>query len=513
MGLSRFPLLALLSNTWDCKPPLNEALADLPSPTTQALYVYGLGTGAPYHQCKAWLRADATRRLIFLEDDSALINGFLQEAGADAILADEQVHLAFLQNDADLDALAEQFPFPKIEFFALPSKNSRKKGALKLKLLRKTTLTHSLSLDREQGDQLFANFLKNLPHLGRSFYANALKGAFAGVPAIVCGAGPSLETGLLKNLTSQALLIAGGSTIAALLSQGIQPHFGMAVDPNSEEGMRFQNVCNPAMPLLYSTRLFPAVLQNHSGPLGYMRSGIGGAPELWIEEELKLTDPLLGHRVSPESISVTTMCVAWAEFLGCNPILFNGLDLAYTNKKRYAPGVIAEDKHPSSMPGDVPVRRKDRQGKWVETAVRWVMESDSISYFAKQCPNTRFINTTAGGLGFRDIPFEPLSQIQFPRRDLYREVAERVHAAPRLRVPDMQELQLSLKNTIRHLRILTGELPGSKALAEIELKEELAVSILFYDVRHTDWAKFLALAIRYDLVFMEFVAQRPNGNA
>lgn len=501
--MERFPMLGLMSGAWEIKKRILEKLPAIDLTGVQGLYVYGR---ADYEAVRPWLKEDGARRLVFFEDDLDHMGAFLEKE----LLSDNQVHIAFVQTDADLDILAEQFPFHKIEVVAPPSRRGRKFNRMRLKILRKTMLAQSLHLDRFRGDHLFAHFLQNIPHLSRSFYANALKGAFSGTPAIICGAGPSLQTDLLKTLQTRALLIAGGSTIAALSSQGIIPHFGMAVDPNPEEALRFQNVLLPTMPLLYSTRLLPAVLEGHKGPIGYMRSGIGGAPELWMEEEMGLLDPLLGSLVSPESISVTMICIAWAEFLGCNPILFNGLDLAYTNKKRYAPGVIAEE----TPAFDQRIRRKSRTGEWVETAVRWVMESDSIAHFAKAHPHVRFINTTTGGIGFRGIEFMELERVPVlsQERDLYAEVKKAIQNAPRLSPPDLSALKESLERVIHHLRILTGEEKGSQALAEVELKEELAASILFYDAP-SDWKDYLALAIRYNLVFMQFISQRPHANA
>lgn len=505
--MQRFPLLGLLSSTWGFKEIVPEKFPSIDLEPLQALYVYGL---RGYDEVSGWLKMQSDRRLIFLEEDPDFINAFLQEPKAKEIIADPQVHIAWIQNDADLDVLAEMFPFPKIKIVALASKRGKKFNQIRLKLLRKTTMSQSLRLDRVQGDQLFANFVQNISHLPRSFYVNALKGAFAGLPAIVCGAGPSLDTKLLKQLQGNALLIAGGSTIAALTSQGITPHFGMAVDPNPEEGTRFQNVVAPTMPLLYSTRVFPDVLKGHRGPLGYMRSGIGGAVELWVEEQLHLQEPLLAHLASDESISVTMICLALAETLGCNPILLNGIDLAYTNNQRYAPGVIAEVEHPSSTAADERVRRKSQGGKQVETAVRWVMESDSISHFAKQYPDVRFINTTTGGLKVKGIECMPLNQAPLlaSARNLYAEVAAKIEPAPKLSVPDLTELHTSLERVIDDLRILAGEKKGSKALAEVELQQELAVAILFHGV-----IPDLALAVRYNLVFMQFISERPNADA
>ncbi|HSX25929.1 MAG TPA: 6-hydroxymethylpterin diphosphokinase MptE-like protein, partial [Chlamydiales bacterium] len=253
----RFPALALLAPSWECKAVVEETLPELSIDKAELLYIYGLGTGSSYFQVKEWLKKDRQRRLIFIEQEEGVIASWLQRKETAEILSDPQVHLAFNET---IDALADRFPMKRVEVIALPSHKGRRFQTLRLKILRKTTLSHALHLDRLHGYQPFQNFVQNLRHLPYSFYANGLKGSFQNVPAIVCGAGPSLQQSMpiLRTLENKALLIAGGSTLAALSSQGVMPHFGMAIDPNLEEYRRLRNSFAFHVPLLYSTRVFPA---------------------------------------------------------------------------------------------------------------------------------------------------------------------------------------------------------------------------------------------------------------
>jgi len=530
--------MGLLAPTWPYKETAPESLPPLHLEKAEALYFYGLGAGEIYFQIRDWLKGNSERELIFLEDDPGVIASFLHRSASKEILSDLQVHIALLSKGRmltlEIEALAERLPIRRFEIAALPSYKTRRFQNLRLKLLRKTTLSHALYLDRLHGYQPFQNFVKNVHQLPHSFYANALKGAFSNIPAIVCGAGPSLQKSMetLRTLENKALIIAGGSTIAALSSQGVLPHFGMAVDPNLEEYRRMKNSFAFETPLLYSTRVFPGIFQTCNGPFGYMRSGIGGVPELWMEEELGLLDPLLGDFLSPESISVTAICIAWAQFLGCNPILLNGVDLAYTGKKRYAAGVGEDDEvsmnaiDAEKSAADRIIKRKDRDGNPIYTAVRWVMESASISHFAKKHPEVQFINTTDGGLGFRSIPFMPLNEVagQYLKqdRDLRDQVHQKIAAAPmppqsKELIPEkMTELKESLNRVVDHLKILAGKTKGSTALAELELKEEMAFPYLFFDAslvleqslsryRAEDksqekWRRFLDLGLKYQLI-------------
>ncbi len=516
--MERFPSLGLMVGTWSERDPIDEPLPPLEVEKAEALYFYGLGTGQAYFECKEWLKKSTDRQLIFLEDDSGIIASFLHHPDAVEVLSHPQVHLELFSKTAEeIEALANRFPVKWVEVAGLKSKKGLKD--LKLKLLRKTALSHALHLDRLHGYQPFKNFVENIRHMPHSFYANGLKGAFKDIPALVCGAGPSLQKSMdvIRGLEKKALIIAGGSTLAALSSQGISPHFGMAIDPNLEEYRRLKNSFAFETPLLYSTRVHPSIFQTCNGPFGYMRSGIGGVAELWMEEELGLLEPLMGDSLPSETISVTAICIAWAEFLGCNPILIDGVDMAYTGNKRYASGVAedetisfrATDREKSAA--DRILKRKDREGRPVFTAVRWIMESTGISKFAKECSRIRFVNTTEGGIGFKGIEYVPLEEAVagFQEREIRELVHEKIGQSPmpkgsrEIIAEKMEELTISLDRLIGYLQILAGEKRGSAALAEMELKEESAYLYLFYDIFQVlkggpgFWKAWLDLALKY----------------
>lgn len=526
--MERFPKLGLLAATWTPIEAIKETLPPVDLGDVSLLYIYGIGDGSAYFQLSRWLHDDKKRQVVFLEDEPGYIASLLKKRQAKELLSDEQVHVECIsqgrRRTKELEAIANRFPVRRIEVVALPSriekKQARKFQSIRLVLLRKTTLAHGLHFDRLHGYQPFHNFVQNLKMLPRSFYANRMKGAFAKIPAIICGAGPSLQQALplLREFDDKILLIAGGSTLAALSSQGIIPHFGMAIDPNLEEYHRFRNTFTFEMPLLYCTRVFPSIFQTCNGPFGYMRTGIGGMTELWMDEQLGLKDKLMGDHLTAETMSVTAISLAWAHYLGCDPILLSGVDLAYTGQKRYAPGVAEEQPfheiQGAKSASDQIYKKKDRLGNSVYTAVRWVMESACMSHFAKKHPETTFINTTEGGIGFKHIPYQHLANTLLShcqkKLDLRRRVHEKICASAMPKKTQqvietkMEELKKSLERVITHLEVLWKEKnEGKRALAELDLCEEMAYSCLFYDAEilfgqeENKWELFYKQATRY----------------
>ncbi len=482
-----------------------DPISSSPAAEVELLYLFGWDIGA-YFSLRSWLKEAGTRTLVFLEDDPAAAASFLAIPEAQEALGDRHVHFALLPKGRErkeaLNELVKRFPVKKLDLMASSTYQrfrSRECRKLRLDLLRHTTLADAIHIDLLQGPLLLRNWLANLAQLPSSFHANQLQGAFAGIPALICGAGPSLEKSieLLRTLENRALLIAGGSTIAALGAQGIAPHFAAAVDPNLEEFRRFQDNLMQEVPLLFSTRLHEKIFQVWNGPTGYVRSGLGGIPEIWIDERLGLFGHWLNNGSLPEeTVSVTIICVVWALFLGCSPILFNGIDLAYTDRRRYAAGINAEEgnKGPIYTAADRLLEKRDRQGRPVQSAVRWVMEARAFAALAKQYPEVPFFNTTAGGMAISGI--EDLSLIEAVQRfctrewDLRGQVQQAISSAPmpadcaEVITQSKRELTESLDRVVEQLRIQATEPEGSGrfALAEVEMQEEEAYLFLLREL-------------------------------
>src|SRR5262249_55438366 len=86
---------------------------------------------------------------------------------------------------------------------------------------------------RENAARYLLNTLRNLPRIAREGDAAAFDGAGTGVPAILVGAGPSLDANIpqLLAVADRALIIAAAPAARPLLHAGITPDLIVAVDP------------------------------------------------------------------------------------------------------------------------------------------------------------------------------------------------------------------------------------------------------------------------------------------
>ncbi len=482
----RYPNLSFLLRFQKIEPSSNreESVKIKNLEKLDSVYIYGLGDGSSYLLLKTWLVENKERDLIFLEENLGTVAAFLETEYAGEILANPQVHIRFNLDKRRLTPFlkecAESFPLENIGVFALPSYKTSRFYRLRLMLHRLTTIQHALYLENHYYNLFFKNLHPNFYRMETAFDGNALKGEFQGTPAIICGAGPSLENDLkiLRELDHQALIIAGGSAITALSNHGVRPHFGIALDPNFEEVKRFKEASAFELPLLYASRLHPDIFQTCNGPHGYLHTQTGGAAERWLEEKLKLDVAPLQEGFSIEALSVTTTAIELATTLGCNPIILVGVDLAFTEGKTYTSGVGAstkaflKERKKEVRTAERLLKRKDIYGKPTYTLVKWVMESSAISTFAKKNPDTAFINASSGGLGFKGIPNRSLKQIVMPTpQDLYSKVHHAIQSSP-LPVPQgavtshLESLKKSLKEAKAYARIALDELHKTQGTSQ-----------------------------------------------
>ncbi|MCY3974877.1 MAG: DUF115 domain-containing protein [Simkaniaceae bacterium] len=499
----------------------DEALASLPSEEIETLYLYGTGRWYEGSTLLDWLAADGERDLVFFEEKIEMLRLFANSPAALRLIRSPRVHIRFLMDPRDrerfIDESAVTFPREKIAFIPSPFYEKTKPAlcrTMRLHLMRRTTMHHAIETDNAFYHVLSRNLIANIPKAGDAFYVNRFAGAFNATPAIICGAGPSLNRtlGLLRQKKKGALLFAGGSAITALSRAGILPHFAIAIDPNEEERERFRRAALQKTPLLYTGRLHPGVFPFVSGPLGYIRAGTGGPLEEWLEKELGIEPLPLAEGFDPEALSVTTTCLEVATMMGCSPIILVGVDLAFTDGMPYADGVLEnlrpisrKEKKRETRVSEQLLIRKGTGGKRVRTLVKWVMESEAISRFAKANPNVTYLNGTPEGLGFPDIPYVPLDTLPLsplpPDGKIeelitrHRLLCQGSKAVARLREA-LEECREIVHKAVRETE---GPSPRSDALLfyDLELRDLPIFEACLHRPTHGMWRRFARICGRH----------------
>lgn len=405
------------------KDPMHEAkkwFSELPLKNVNVIYVFGVGLGYYYEAAWEWLRGDLQRSLIFFEDDLEVIHRLLETDIGTNLLHDHQVTLRYYgeSNELNLDAFLCNFSLYEYATSALESyEKFRPVIVNKIKshiaffsvLNRATTLEYSL-----HGVSFFTNYFRNMLYLPQSYLGSSLFGKFKGVPAIICGAGPSLEKNVkqLEHLKDKALIFAGGTALNALGVKGILPHFGVGIDPNPDHFTRL--VMNQAFetPFLYRNRMLHEAFRMIHGDKLFITGAGGYNISEWFEKNLGISAADVD-----EGCNVLNFSLSIAEALGCNPIIFVGVDLAYSQGQSYASGLISHPIHDqknsfrTKHAFEELLVKKDIYGEPIHTLWKWIAEAIWYSKYASTHLDVTLINATEGGIGFPNVINAPLEVV------------------------------------------------------------------------------------------------------
>jgi hypothetical protein len=456
----------------------------LPLRNVSLLCVYGVGLGYYYDAALAWLKKERKRRLVFLEDDLSMIHRLFETEKASQILQDPQVQLLYFKDFKEEEAAFEQlywsYAFTPLSVSALRSYQKEKQALF-------DQLEHKISYDAAMknalvdeymryGVSFYMNFYQNMLLLPDAYLGTRLFNRFQDVPAIICGAGPSLAKHFrqLPGLMSKALLFAGGSSMNALNQAGILPHFGVGIDPNPAQLERLSSNQAQEVPFFYRNRIHHEGLKTVQGPRLYI-TGTGGYDTAeYFEQQLGIA---YGSFID-EGHNVINFCTQLAQAMGCNPILYVGMDLAFTGMHAYAPGIQQDVKVAKAQltghldPDQNALLRKDIYGRDTYTLWKWIAESNWLGDFAAAHPQLTMLNCTEGGIGFPGVHNCTLKYAAAKYLTRQYELKSRIRAEiqnsamPQVTLKKisagMRALEKSLWRCESHLQILIDEIEAAK---------------------------------------------------
>lgn len=211
--------------------------------------------------------------------------------------------------------------------------------------IRKIQLTQSTQAARSR--IWLKNYLQNLPQLTRHPDANAYRDAFAGYPAIICAAGPSLTKNapLLKQLQGQCLIIAVNTAAQALASMGLEAHIIVSVE-SLDITSQFEKI-----PWIDRCTAF---LEVTGTPAAFELPFETIVPiSVYSEHISDFSDRMSPGISMPSGLCVAHAAVALAARLGCTGLVLIGQDLSFTDGQAYAKGSVFEDMQVSNKDGHV----------------------------------------------------------------------------------------------------------------------------------------------------------------
>jgi hypothetical protein len=179
--------------------------------------------------------------------------------------------------------------------------------------------------------------LANAPRLAREADAGILTSLFAGMPAVIVAAGPSLDRNLddLAAVAGQVLIIACDTAAKPLVWAGIDPHFVVATDSSRANATHLSSLLTTRSWLVAEGSLHASAFA-HFAQRTFIFRVADHEPWPWLTSV-----GVPAARLDTWG-SVATCAFSLALHLGCTRIGFVGADFAFTEGRPYCRGTSFE---------------------------------------------------------------------------------------------------------------------------------------------------------------------------
>lgn len=260
------------------------------------------------------------------------------------------------------------------------------------------------------------NILLNLKHLLNTRSLDSLKGKLNEYPAIVVGSGPSLNTDIdyLRKYQDKAIIFAAGSSIQALLNQGVRPHIVVSIDGSEKNYEAFKDMNLTSIPFVFGSYLKNRILEDMQSQEDVYHCFI--ATDTITSHLMNIKDK---SRLFQSTASVTGIVMQLAAYLGTKTIVLVGQDLSYPGNVVHAAQVDHfTDEEKKKFVSFAKEEVVNVQGGKNPATKSMMNTLENIEHLIAAYSNRiEFINTSRIGArikGTEEIPFEHIeSKVRF----------------------------------------------------------------------------------------------------
>ncbi|MCL2330654.1 MAG: DUF115 domain-containing protein [Phycisphaerae bacterium] len=372
------------------------------------------------------------------------------------------------------------------------------------------------------------NVSNNLPTYLATPPIDILRDRFAGYPAIVVSAGPSLRKNIdqLAKLKGKAVIIAVQTTYKLLLDRGIEPDFVTSLDYHEMSRKFFEGIKDFGQThLVAEPKVTWHVVDTYKGRVSLLGNDFA---TMVLGEKL-------GRRGSLKAGStVAHLAFYLAAYMGCEPIVLIGQDLGYSGHVYYSPGVAFHEMWRPDLNRfstmemkewerivrhrNILLKVKDIHGREIYTDEQLFTYLQQFEVDFLEMPGDRVIDATEGGVrktGTRIMPLAEVAERYCSRaipaeRFAYRDELKWWDNA-RLsegrqplqdRISEIDELIASCKKMLAVLKELTGMVDRpdvfNRRLAEVDAlrvrirQNDLAYRMVSSVTQHAELQRFAA---------------------
>lgn len=250
------------------------------------------------------------------------------------------------------------------------------------------------------------NYIKNAWTLKYNSNAEGLYEKFNNVPGILVSAGPSLEKNmhLLNGIKDKCVIASASTATISLKQKNISPHFFFTVDASEGELKIPEAVKDDNIFMVYSNQIYPPCIDMFKGKKFF----INYSSDFYTIN--LLNNAQIKSRFIASAPSVANTLFDFLCHLGCNPIIFIGQDLSFSQNKQYAGNI---DYGLKDMKFDNPgfIKMKDIYGEDIYTSPSFLAMRNCFDDQISRAPDKTIINCTEGGVGFCNAPNDTFQNI------------------------------------------------------------------------------------------------------
>jgi len=319
------------------------------------------------------------------------------------------------------------------------------------------------------------NLASNLDHYVAGAGTDELHNIVKGYPAICVAAGP----GLVKNVDllsdpdvrSKVVVIAAQTALKPLLARGIKPDFVTALDYSHISSRFYEGL--PPLPdvtLVAEPKAHRTVLENFPGPIRVPYSQFNDM----------LVDTLAKPRIKLKAgATVAHLSFYLAQHLGCDPIIFIGQDLGFSDGLYYAPGtavhqVWSSELNPFNtiemMEWKRVVRMKGHLRRTDDIHGRPIFTDEQMATYLKQferdfaTAKQTILDATEGGVrkehatittlaeALKEHATRPVPKLPIPSIDLDKDRLGEMREILRTRLAETKDLRMTSQKSITILK-------------------------------------------------------------
>lgn len=249
-------------------------------------------------------------------------------------------------------------------------------------------------------DLMRTNFYDNIKNINNYYTFDFNFSGLRNKPFIIIASGPSLDKNkdLLWYFKGKVITIAVGSALKPLINSGFYPDCFIITDPQPAVYNQIKGI-ELNIPMLFFPTVSPEVINSYKGKKVILFQKGYNLSEEYARKMAVKTIATGG--------SVTTSALEVALQSGANPVIFTGLDLAYTDGVSHAEGTS----HQNDLPNPQGVRVKGIDGKNLITGRNLYIYLRYIENRIRQADGVRFIDSTEGGAFIQGTEVRPLEEV------------------------------------------------------------------------------------------------------